>query len=248
MGAPMLVNGPKTIARIREQGREPLIERLPSHNDNELQFAIDPSVQPPFPFAGGRPVEIPRWLIKGILPEVGVAVLGGQFSAGKTLIGLDLALSLIYGRKFCDRKVKRGGVLWLAAESQGEIAPRLFAARRERYDDDSNSVIPIQVAKSVPIGKPDSVLTELERMIRASHGSFADACSIHPLRLVVIDTLAATFSVDDENGNAEAARIMRRLGDIAICAHVSRSDHANSPFRQGTRHRFARRVGLQRRC
>lgn len=215
MGAFKMINGPKTVARIREQGREPLIERLPSHNDNEPQFAIDPSVQPPFPFAGGKPVEIPRWLIKGVLPEVGVAVLGGQFSSGKTLIGLDVSLSLIYGRPFLGRKVKRGGVLWLAAESQGEIAPRIFAARRERYDDDSNSTIPLQVAESLPTGSTADILTKIEGMIRAAHGSFADACPNHPLRLVVIDTMAAAFLLEDENKNSEAALVMRRLGDIA---------------------------------
>jgi hypothetical protein len=107
MGAPMLVNGPKTIARIRAEGREPLVKEPPSYgdNDNRPRFDIDQNIKPPFPFVGGKPLEMPRWLIKGVLPEVGVAVLGGQFSSGKTLIGLDISLSLIYGGPFLGRKV-----------------------------------------------------------------------------------------------------------------------------------------------
>ena len=52
-------------------------------------------------------------------------------------------------------------------------------------------------------------------MIRVAHGSFAEACPDHPLRLVVLDTMAAIFGFEDENANGEAAKVMRRLGDNA---------------------------------
>ncbi|WP_420132137.1 AAA family ATPase [Rhodopseudomonas sp.] len=176
--------------------------------------------EPPFRCIGGTPLEMPRYLIKGILPEAGVALLAGQFSAGKTFIGVDIALSLIYGKAFLGRKVKAGGVLWIAAEGSGEIDARVFAARRERFGDDSNSRIPFLCPSALPTGGPQIVVTELKGMIRATRGWFSEAYPDHPLRLVVIDTLPAFVSLQDENGNAEAAQLMKLLAAVGNEAGV----------------------------
>lgn len=220
MPAPRAPNPPQepkalTVAQL------PKLNTTPSYghdNDNDPSFKINQNVAPKYPFVGGTPIEIPRWLIKGVLPETGVAVLGGQHSAGKTQVALLLTLSLIYGSPFLERKVKRGGVLWIPAEGRNEINPRTFAARRELFGDDSNTPIPLQVPKLDDMPKStnlEGILADVEGMVRKAHEDFAKACPDHPLRLVVIDTLAAMFPMKEENGNAEAALLMRRLGDIA---------------------------------
>src|SRR5262245_54150267 len=69
-----------------------------------------------------------RWLVKNMLPAVGVALMSGQWSSAKTFMGLRLAYSVWSGEPFAQQKMKRcGGTLLLAAEAAGEIPIRLQA-------------------------------------------------------------------------------------------------------------------------
>ena len=162
---------------------------------------------------GSAPVESPQWLVKGILPSTGVALLSGQYAAGKTFVGNDLGLSIVFGREFLGRRVKSGGVLWIAAEGGGEIDSRIAAARAGKFKDDRAKEIPFLVTEP-PTGLSQyNILVWLENAV-------AEAAVVsvtqfgEPLRLVVVDTLAACFSIQDENDNAEAARLMKDLARI----------------------------------
>jgi hypothetical protein len=66
------------------------------------------------------------WLVKHLLPEVGTALLSGQWGTAKTFVALDLATAVMTGRSFAGRRVmRRGGVLFLPAEGAFEIPIRL---------------------------------------------------------------------------------------------------------------------------
>ena len=225
MGAPLLGNGPKTIEIIRAEGREPLIatEEPPHDNDNRSSFDIDQNIKLPFRCIGDSPIEVPPYLIKGILPLSGVGLLAGQSRVGKTFVGIDIALSIIYGRDFLDRKVKPGAVLWFAAEGAGEIESRVFAARRERFGDDSNSRIPFFWHEGIKAVTTDAICSDIAGMITAARSECGTTDGVwpnHPLRVVIIDTLAAGLGLADENDNAECAKVMRRLADIGNEAKV----------------------------
>ena len=134
--------------------------------------------------------------------------LSGQYSAGKSFIANDLALSIIFGRPFLDRRVKSGGVLWIAAEAVGEIDVRTEAARATKFKDERSGEIPLFVAEP-PVGLNTRDITSwLENAITDA----AAECVRFgvQLRLVVIDTLAAFFALQDENDNAEVAQLMTR--------------------------------------
>jgi hypothetical protein len=168
-------------------------------------------------YIGDRPREKPSYLIKGILPVKGVGLLAGQSRAGKTFIGLDIVLSIIYGREFLGRKVKPGAVLWFAPEGAGEIEDRVFAARRERFDDGSDSPLPLIWGDNIEGATVDEVCREIEAKVETVKGE----CGIddgmwpdHPLRIVVVDTLIAGFPIEDENNNAECGRLMKLLAAI----------------------------------
>jgi hypothetical protein len=73
--------------------------------------------------------------------------------------------------------------------------------------------IPFLVAGTLPDVATGGVFVWLESAITQAW----DDCTKKfetDLRLVVIDTLAAAFGIGDENDNAEAAGIMRRLADL----------------------------------
>ncbi|MCS3895157.1 hypothetical protein M2171_004290 [Bradyrhizobium japonicum USDA 38] len=183
-------------------------------NDNRRQTD---AVQGDSPFRrfGDRPLEMPRYLIKGVLPLVGVALLAGQFSSGKTFIGLDVSLSLIHGVEFLGRKTKPGAALWLAAEGGGLIERNIIAARKAKFTDALDGPFPFLWEDAVPKGDTNAILAELKAKIRAAKGECDEHHPDRPLRLVVVDTLAAYFALEDENDNAKVGTFMARLGEIA---------------------------------
>jgi len=58
----------------------------------------------------------PDFLIYGLLPETGVALLSASQGSFKSFLALDMALCVATGKAFKGRKTKRGRVLYVAAE------------------------------------------------------------------------------------------------------------------------------------
>lgn len=162
---------------------------------------------------GSAPLETPQYLVKGVLPLTGVALLAGQFAAGKTFVGADLGLSVVFDRKFLGRRVKSGGVLWIAAEGGGEIDSRVEAAHAEKFQDDWSGEIPFLVTEPPAGISQQQVITWLENAVVEAACVCVERFGV-ALRLVVVDTLAACFNIVDENDNAEAARLMKELARI----------------------------------
>ena len=165
-----------------------------------------------FSFDGEVPIEPPHWLIKGLLPPEGVAFIGGQSGAGKTFIGIDLARALATATAFFGRACKeRVGVLILAAEGAPTLAARIAVAKRAVAVDKK---LPIAWMGDVPdLLKPENVAAMAEH-IRGLNAVFRER---HGVRLgaIIIDTVAAAFSLDDMNSGAEAAKVIdacRKLG------------------------------------
>ena len=73
----------------------------------------------------GRQVET-KWMVKNMLPEVGVALMSGQWGMLKSFAMLDVSAALVTGTSFAGHMVKReGGVLIFAAEGAFTIDKRL---------------------------------------------------------------------------------------------------------------------------
>jgi hypothetical protein len=148
-----------------------------------------------------------------VLPLTGVALLSGQYAAGKTFVGVDLGLSIVLDRKFIGRRVTRGGVLWVAAEGAVEIDSRVAAARAEKFQDGHTGEIPFLVT-APPAGLSQrDIIAWLENAVAEAGCACAEKFDTD-LRVVIIDTLAACFSILDENANSEAAYLMKELARI----------------------------------
>ena len=149
----------------------------------------------------------PAALVKGMIPVDGVCFVGGQSGAGKTFIVVDLAVSLASGCDFFGRRVReKVGVVILAGEGAATINTRLRAAREIK----GLEPLPIAWLGAVPnladvkeVGGLVPRLQDVDRHFRERYGVRLGA--------VVYDTLAATFSLNDENDNSEAAKIIRTL-------------------------------------
>jgi AAA domain len=183
---------------LREDGAESLRRAIDEHPCPEAWSLIE-----------NHRVVAPRMLIRGLLPYKGIAFVGGQSGAGKTFVSVDLAVSLSTKAPFFSREVReRVGVAYLAAEGSEQLGNRLFAAARARGVELSN--IPIAWRGDAPIianaADVDAIadeLVDLGRFIRSRYGVRLGA--------TILDTVAATFALEDEDDNAEIAKAIRNM-------------------------------------
>jgi hypothetical protein len=113
---------------------------------------------------------------------------------------------------FFRRKIREMvGTVFLAAEGAGTLPLRIEAAKRAVGITER---LPIATISAVPnLADPTGIQGVIEtlRLVAAEFRSRFDV----RLGLVIIDTVAAAFSMDDENSNSEAAGIMRLVHELA---------------------------------
>jgi hypothetical protein len=166
-----------------------------------------------FSFLGDAPAAAPRELIKKLLPAEGVAVTGGQSSAGKTFIQIHKAICLATTLPYFGHKiVERVGTVFVAAEGRALI-PNRFAAALAK--EQITQKLPIAWLKQLPdFGSASGIKLFISRL-KAIEQRFLGDFGVR-LGMVPIDTVAASFSMKDEDDNAEATKvcnIMRSIGD-----------------------------------
>lgn len=168
----------------------------------------------------------PSWLVKGWLPKQGVVLLAGQSRIGKTFLSLELAGALATGGSFFGRPVReRVGVLILAAEGAGTIAPRLEALRLHRLGGMDAAALPIAWGEISDANEIGAIVMAAARAMQERFGL--------RLGMIAVDTVAAAFSVD-ENDAQLATVAMKALGKLAgdadclvvAVAHYGKSDGA----------------------
>ena len=72
----------------------------------------------------------PRYLVKGIIPGVGLVVAWGPPKCGKSFWIFDLAMHVALGWQYRDRRVQQGAVVYCAFEGQTGIQARVEAFRQ----------------------------------------------------------------------------------------------------------------------
>jgi len=94
---------------------------------------------------GDAPHAAPRELINGLIPAEGVAVTGGQSTAGKTFVGIYKSICLATATPYFGRKiVERVGTVFVAAEGR-PLLPNRFAA----------TLIKLEIEAKLPITWPN---------------------------------------------------------------------------------------------
>ncbi len=168
-------------------------------------------------FYGDVTPEPPPWLIRNVLPQQQVAILAGQHSAGKTFIGIDISLSTMTGLPFIDNEVvRRGAVLWLAAEGASEVTIRLKAAAVHRLGREAAGELPFafQIADVPTLSEPDA-LSKLMRLVTEMKERLARDFPGVELALIVLDTLNSAAGFNDENSASEAQKVFNVLRQLS---------------------------------
>lgn len=207
---------------------------------------VTPLTRPRFSWYSSEPYKLDqRWTVKNILPDTGTAILAAEWGFGKSFLAMELARCIMLGDPFAGHMIKRtGGVLWLAAEGEGEIEPRLEALRQDgRLPEDEP--LPFAWTSRFPLLLADGAANELSVIVRQAREDMRGMFNVD-LALIVVDTIAAVAGFKDENDAAECQRAMRVLStmsDVGECL-VLGIDHYGKSSESGVRGSSAKEASV----
>jgi hypothetical protein len=207
-------------------------------------------VLPPSQWFGEKSAPVPPALIKGILPQTGVATIGGQSGGGKSSHAIHIATCLMPDCKqdvYIDRyKIKRkGGVLYLVLEGKPSFLLRVTGAFRaalgqqmklgdpSRHPFSWNTYAPNLFEKG-----PDALLKLAERDAARMRQEFGV-----DLVAIFLDTMGLAACYENEDRSAQVQRVvsgLNRLSDVtgALAINV---DHMGKDQDAGLRGTSAKR-------
>jgi hypothetical protein len=160
-------------------------------------------------FADARPVLTNLWLVKGVLPRRGVAVVYGPSGEGKTFVALDLLLHVARGVDWRGRRTARAAVLYLAPDGGSVVPNRLEAYRRHHGVAAADLAIvssPVDLLGKVAAGDLAKVEALIAR-IEQDHGI--------RIAVITVDTVSRAMPGGDENQAADMSRFIDNLGHLS---------------------------------
>jgi hypothetical protein len=143
---------------------------------------------------------IANYIVKGILPRIGLGVVWGPPKCGKSFLTYDLAMHIACGREYRGRNVRKGSVVYLALEGSYGFAGRVEAWRR-RFK-------PPKDAPFYLIDESIDLTTDAPALIAALRSQLTT-----PPAVVVIDTLNRALQ-GDENSSEDMAKFIRAADAI----------------------------------
>jgi hypothetical protein len=174
--------------------------------------------------SGGEP------LIAGLLDVGAMSVWYGESNVGKTFVMLNAAWHIAAGLDWAGMKVRRGAVVYVAAEGGGGILKRLRALRA-RYPK-VGEVPLVVVPCPVDLGSKNADTKLLLELIRE-----AEAVMGVKVELVVIDTLSRALAGGNENDSSDMGHLVGNLDAIRVesKAHLAVVHHTGKDKLKGAR-------------
>jgi hypothetical protein len=221
----------KTLNSGLDDGKEFPHPDLPQTFRNEARSSNS------WKYHNGEVPAPPPWLIKGVLPRTGAAIMSGQWGAFKTTVALDLSVCVMRGLPFAGRYiVKRpGAVLYLALEGSGMLLTRLSAIAANHS---VTSLLPFAYRDDCPALTDKNAAEALCAIAREAAVDLKRRFDL-PVSLIWIDTLitAAGFASGEDNDAAAAQRVMTTLRNTSrrTGALVVGIDHFGKTLENGTR-------------
>jgi hypothetical protein len=192
----------------------------------------------------------PPALIKGVLPQTGVAMIGGQSGGGKTFQAIHLAVRLIPDCQqnfYIDRyRIKRhGGVLYLALEGKPAFHMRVTAAFNAVLDEQMKLGERSRLPFAWNTFEPNLFNNGPETLIRLVERDAAKMKHEYGVDLVAVflDTMGLAACYENEDKAAQVQRVVSGLNQLsdATGALVIGVDHYGKDQGAGLRGSSAKR-------
>jgi len=139
------------------------------------------------------------WLIDGVLPAKGRAMLHAAEKTGKSFVVLDLALHVATGRKWQGLAVKQGAVYYVASENAETFYERVQAWQKLHGGLTADTPFRL-VDRAHNLLQPVELAALLDKL--------------GPAALVIIDTLGRSMDGGDENDNNTLNRVATAMDKI----------------------------------
>ncbi len=146
-------------------------------------------------------------IVQQLLGEQSLVAVYGPSNSGKSALTLDLAASVAMGSAFRGLRVKQSAVLYVCAEGAHGMNNRVAALQQTG-----------RLSSAAALGVVPEAIDLCSSPIDASR--IVTACSAlelktgHPVRLIVIDTLARVIAGGDENSGADMGALIRNAEAI----------------------------------
>jgi hypothetical protein len=221
-----------TVIRMAKQLRPDLdVDPEPIEEENRSvgPYQTDDSFDGKYPiisaldFMNRPPTD---WLIKNVLPRAEIGVLYGASGSGKSFVALDFAITVALGSRWRGHRVKKGHVLYIAAEGAGGLGARISAYQQGRflfYEEEVDCIGKLGIIAAAPDFLLKDDIDEVLRAIKAAG----------PANLVIVDTFAQVTPGANENSAegigkalAHGKAIHKATGALVLFVHHSGKDQS----------------------
>ena len=168
-----------------------------------------------------------EWRVEDVAPMRGFALIYGQKRSFKSFVAMHLAVMIAKGEFWAGKHVKKGAVVYIAAEGAAGMRKRITAYRQKHKIERGRFVL-ISVAPELGTRPGD-----LPTLTAAIEGA-----SLRP-SLIVVDTASKVISAADENGTGMAAfifnagRLVERFDCLVLAIHHVGHDDAKAKRPRG---------------
>ncbi len=138
----------------------------------------------------------PQWIIEDVLPDQEIVMIYGEPTAGKTFFIIDMIACIALGKPWRGYAVKKGRVIYIAAEAAGGVRKRVRAYKHQHNVSFGND---FGVINDPPdLTRPDDVA--LAESINRTGGA----------SVIVVDTLAQVTPGANENTGEDMSKVLTR--------------------------------------
>lgn len=208
----------------------PILEEQANQTDNSFPaYKTDPLHETHFsPLRAAdllaEPLQPPEWVLEDFLALGSLALLASKPKEGKSTLTYELAVKVAQGLPFLGRTTRKGNVLILAVEEhRRDVTMRLHGLGAAGIEGLFLSI--------TPLAPSATLFTEIQRFIEKEN-----------VVLVIVDTLAAFWHVENENDASEMTKAVKPLLRLAresgacvlLIHHARKSDGSHGDEIRGS--------------
>jgi len=168
--------------------------------------------------------------VQGMFGRGQMSVVYGESNCGKTFFMADIAFHVALGRQWRDRRVDKGGVIYVPMEGSYGLSNRIYAFKKENMilqDNMPLAVVPCTIDFLDPKGNIGEFIEVIEEIKE----------QVGDVKLVVIDTLARAMAGGDENNGQDMGMLVKHADILRAHtgAHICFVHHSGKDAAKGAR-------------